>query len=335
MKLILIFFSLQDDQWRERIHEELLRKMAENPKLLTDKNPSCDCWKFPVFQGHSVEAFLWAHSGLLGWGTVEAEITSSKPMPTSSNLCQVAVIGHSLGLSIMFDLMQKAPGSHLYLSYLAEMASNAVASRGWNDFHMACIALLRRCGWHILELASRCCLSQQQSPRFFNETWSTWNVQDSSTSSPKKDHGVRSCQACPCGYSWEHGSKRDQDSQGLWFCQACVQNIWGIQGTRHFMYRLLVSYPDHLFAKMDFKAIQISISSLGQPWPTPLRDCYLLPPCQFFQPSRRGSLGQGQHYLFGQSRCKRLFGAKAKATTSGFSPLPVGDDPHWRAYGWL
>lgn len=81
MKLILIFFSLQDDQWRERIHEELLRKMAENPKLLTDKNPSCDCWKFPVFQGHSVEAFLWAHSGLLGWGTVEAEITSS-------NLCQ-------------------------------------------------------------------------------------------------------------------------------------------------------------------------------------------------------------------------------------------------------
>lgn len=42
----------------------------------------------------------------------------------------------------------------------------------------------------------------------------------------EKDHGVRSCQACPCGYSWEHGSKRDQDSQGLWFCQACVQNIW-------------------------------------------------------------------------------------------------------------
>lgn len=117
-----------------------------------------------------------------GWGRDNL----IKPMPTSSNLCQVAVIGHSLGSVIMFDLMQKAPGSHLYLSYLAEMASNAVASRGWNDFHMACIALLRRCGWHILELVSRCCLSQQQSPRFFNETWSTWNVQDSSTSSPKK-----------------------------------------------------------------------------------------------------------------------------------------------------
>lgn len=37
-----------------------------------------------------------------------------------------------------------------------------------------------------------------------------------------------------------------------------------------------------------------------------------------FQPSRRGSLGQGQHYLFGQSRCKRCLVQKQKPQHLGF-----------------
>ena len=52
-----------DDQWRERIHEELLRKMATLWKLFSERTPD--------------------YSG------------------------EVAVIGHSLGSVIMFDLMQK------------------------------------------------------------------------------------------------------------------------------------------------------------------------------------------------------------------------------------
>ena len=96
----------------------------------------------------------------------------------------------------------------------------------------------------------------------------------------------------------------------------CAEYL-SIQGTRHFMYRLLVSYPDHLFAKMGFKAIQISISSLGQPWPTPLCDCYLLPPCQFFRTGGEDHLAKGNITSLGKAGAA-MFGAKAKTTTSGF-----------------
>ena len=54
--------SLQDDQWRERIHEELLRKMAKNQafdKAFRDAIAGVIAGSSrPFFQGHSVETFL-------------------------------------------------------------------------------------------------------------------------------------------------------------------------------------------------------------------------------------------------------------------------------------
>lgn len=82
MKLILILILLRCRMTSGG--KEYMKNCSERwqrTKLLTDKNPSCDCWYCQVVQGHSVEAFLWAHSWLLGWGAVESEITSS-------NLCQ-------------------------------------------------------------------------------------------------------------------------------------------------------------------------------------------------------------------------------------------------------
>eukprot|EP00913_Durusdinium_trenchii_P021734 g20420.t1 len=57
------FANFADDQWRERIHEELTRKMGQLWKLFSDRTPD--------------------YSG------------------------EIAVVGHSLGSVIMFDLMQK------------------------------------------------------------------------------------------------------------------------------------------------------------------------------------------------------------------------------------
>ena len=264
-----------------------------------------------LFQGHSVETFLWAHPWLLGWGAVESVICLKLPrfdMPGSSDWTFLRVCHH-----VRLDAEGTWAAS---IPILAEMASNA-ASRVWNDFHMACIALLRRCGWHILELVKLYSYTfsfpTKTSPRFFNETWSTWNVQDSSTSSPKKT--MVSAPAKPVHVA----TPGSMDRKGIKILKDCGSaKLVCIQGTRHFMYRLLVSYPDHLFAKMGFKAIQISISSLGQPWPTPLCDCYLSPPCQFFSTLfSRITWPRATLHLWAK-QVQRCLVQKAKATTSGF-----------------
>ncbi len=148
--------SLQDDQWRERIHEELLRKMAKNQafdKAFRDASVWLLDLPRPFFQGHSVETFLWAHPWLLGWGAgFVGFVKSSGFVNTTTSWGQVAVIGHSLGSVIMFDLMQKAR-PHLYLSYRnSRDGLQCCGIQGLERLPHGLHCSQKVCFWHILEL---------------------------------------------------------------------------------------------------------------------------------------------------------------------------------------